>query len=190
MLQSSAYRTKQCLRRSNSRSSSSSTRFDNSGDKGPPCGVPSSTGPTSPFSITPAVRNARINLSALLSATRRATAAISLSWLTRSKNFFQIQINHPVAAFSDVLLRLGYRLMRRASGPEPVAVFGKLRVPPALQDLQHRLLHHAVQHRRDAQLSHPSVRLGYLYPIHRLRLISPCKKLFADDWPVFLQVSR
>jgi hypothetical protein len=54
---------------------------------GPPCGVPSSTGLTSPFSITPDSRNARINLSILLSLTRRAIAAISLSGLTRSKNF-------------------------------------------------------------------------------------------------------
>src|SRR5215813_7001174 len=40
MLQSSAYRTKRCLRRSSSRSSSSSTMFDKSGESGPPCGVP------------------------------------------------------------------------------------------------------------------------------------------------------
>jgi len=34
--------------------------FDNKGDKGPPCGVPSSTGLTNPPSITPARRKARI----------------------------------------------------------------------------------------------------------------------------------
>src|SRR5476651_1942449 len=33
------------------------------GDNGPPCGVPSSTELTSPFSITPAFRNARISFS-------------------------------------------------------------------------------------------------------------------------------
>jgi hypothetical protein len=80
--------------------------------------------------------------------------------------------------------------MGAASGPEPVTVFGKLRVPSALQNLHHRLLNHAVQHRRDAQLTHPSVRLGYLYPLYRLRLVSTCKKLGADGWPVFQQVSR
>ena len=53
--------------------------------------VPSSTGPTNPFSITPAVRNARTSLSTLLSATRRAMAAISLSWLTRSEELLQIE---------------------------------------------------------------------------------------------------
>ena len=106
------------------------------------------------------------------------------------EELFQIQIHHPAAAFGYILLSLGYRLMRRASGPEPVAVNGKLRVPSALQDLHHRLLNHAVQHRRDAQLAHPAVRLGYLYPLHRLRLVSTCKKLFADGWPVLQQVAR
>ncbi len=71
-----------------------------------------------------------------------------------------------------------------------MTVFGELRVPPALQNLHHRLLDHAIQHRRDAQLTHPAVRLGYLYPSHRLRFVSPCKKLFADGCPVLLQVSR
>src|SRR3954469_4270234 len=58
---------------------------------GPPCGVPSSTGRTRPSSITPALRQARMNLSTRLSDTRAATRAISLSWLTRSKNFQEWQ---------------------------------------------------------------------------------------------------
>jgi site-specific DNA recombinase len=106
------------------------------------------------------------------------------------EKLFQIEINHPAAAFGYILLSLGYRLMSRASGPEPVTVFGKPRVPSALQDLHHRLLHHAVQHRWDAQLTHPSVRLGYLYPLHRLRRISPFQQLLADGWPVLQQVAR
>src|SRR5713226_539859 len=53
MLLSSAYLTKRCPRRSSSRSSSSSTRLLSSGERGPPCGVPSTLGLTSPFSITP-----------------------------------------------------------------------------------------------------------------------------------------
>src|SRR5256885_1450713 len=44
MLLSSAYRTKRWPRRSNSRSSSSSTRLLSSGESGPPCGVPSTLG--------------------------------------------------------------------------------------------------------------------------------------------------
>ncbi len=42
-------------------------------------GVPSSTGLTKPFSITPDLRNARMSLSARLSVTRAATRAIKLS---------------------------------------------------------------------------------------------------------------
>jgi hypothetical protein len=53
-------------RRSNSLSRSSSKRLLRSGESGPPCGVPSSTGRTRPFSITPALRNARISLSTRL----------------------------------------------------------------------------------------------------------------------------
>src|ERR1019366_1432561 len=76
---SSAYRAKRRPRRSNSRSSSSSTMFDSKGDRGPPCGVPSSVGLTSPPSITPARRKARISFNNLLSLTRSAIFAISLS---------------------------------------------------------------------------------------------------------------
>ena len=39
----------------------------------PPCGVPSSTGLTNPFSITPAFKNTRMSFSTRLSVTRFAT---------------------------------------------------------------------------------------------------------------------
>ena len=89
------------------------------------------------------------------------------------KEFLKIKIHHPAMTLCDVLLRFGYRLMRRAFRPEPVAVFGERRVPSALQDLHHRLLDKSIQHRRDAKLSHPAVRLRYFYPSHRLRLVGP-----------------
>src|SRR3954447_8754095 len=54
--QSSAERTNRWPRRSNSRSSSSRTRFDNKGERGPPCGAPSRLLSKSPLSSTPAVR--------------------------------------------------------------------------------------------------------------------------------------
>src|SRR5579864_9545794 len=49
------------------------------GVSGPPCGVPSTLGLTSPFSITPAFKNARMSFSSRLSSTRFAICAISLS---------------------------------------------------------------------------------------------------------------
>jgi hypothetical protein len=78
--------------------------------------------------------------------------------------------------------------MSRPSRPEPVAVIGKRPVPSPLQNLHHRLLDESIQHRRDAKLSHPSVRLGDFHPPHRFRFIGPVQKLFPDGWPVLFQV--
>src|ERR1035441_9249630 len=60
-------------------SSSSSTRLLSNGESGPPCGVPSTLGLTSPSSITPAFKNARMSFNNRLSSTRLAIAPISLS---------------------------------------------------------------------------------------------------------------
>jgi transposase len=68
-----------CPRCSSSRSSSSSTRLLSSGESGPPCGVPSTLGLTSPLSITPAFRNVRMSFNSRLSSTRLAIWPISLS---------------------------------------------------------------------------------------------------------------
>src|SRR3954453_4644788 len=78
--------------------------------------------------------------------------------------------------------------MGRATGPEPVAVLRERRVPAALEDLQDRLLDQAIQHGGDAELAHPSVRLGDLDSPHRLRPVSPLEQLFPDGWPVLTQV--
>src|SRR6202007_1037447 len=93
-------------------------------------------------------------------------------------------------ASGDVLLRLGYRLMRRAFRSEPVAVFGEGWVPSALQNLHHRLLDKTIQHRRDTKLSHPAVRLRDFHPSHRLWLVGPAQQLFPYGGPVLLQVAR
>jgi hypothetical protein len=52
------------------------------------------------------------------------------------------------------------------------------------------LLYKAVQHRRNAKLSHSSVRLGDFHPPYRLRLVCSVQQLFPDRWPVLLQVVR
>src|ERR1019366_4562974 len=56
MLLSSAYRQNLCSLLSNSLSKSSSRIFDNNGDNGPPCGVPSVLAFVNPSSIIPACR--------------------------------------------------------------------------------------------------------------------------------------
>src|SRR5262249_23678188 len=77
----------------------------------------------------------------------------------------------------------------RASRSKTVAVVGERRVPPPLQNLHHRLLDETIQHRGDAELSRPAVRLGDFHPPHRLRLVGPTQQLFSDRWPVLLQVA-
>src|ERR1017187_5801946 len=67
------------------------------------------------------------------------------------EEFLQIKINAPAVTFDDIMLRLCHRLMSRSSRPEPVPVIGKRRVPPPLQNLQHRLLDESIQHRGDGQ---------------------------------------
>ena len=108
---------------------------------------------------------ARISVSTLLSVTRRAIAG-------------------------DILLRLSHRLMRRTLRTKAVPVFGKRPVPPAWQNLHHRLLDKPGQHRGNAQRAHSPVRLGDLDPSHRLGLIRPAQQLFPDRWPALLQVAR
>src|SRR5260370_34299514 len=119
-----------------------------SGESGPPCGVPSTLGLTSPFSITPALRNARMSFNSRLSSTRLAIWPISLSVIDSIKELFQIEIDHPSVALRDVPLRLSHSVMRRSTLSNPVAVWGKRQVPSLLQNLHHRLLDKAVQHGR------------------------------------------
>src|SRR5258708_31812605 len=80
--------------------------------------------------------------------------------------------------------------MRRGSGPEAVAVFREVRVPSALQILNHRRLNKSIQHRRDAKLSRPAVRLRDFHPSHRLWLVGPTQQLFPYGGPALLQVVR
>ena len=60
------------------------------------------------------------------------------------EKFFEIKINYDVVARGNVSLRLGYRLMGGASRSEAVAVPGKRRVPPLLENLQQGLLDQSV----------------------------------------------
>src|SRR3974390_898746 len=77
-----------------------------------------------------------------------------------------------------------------SSRSKTIAGLGERRVPLPLQNLHHRLLDEAIQHRRDAKLSHPAVRFGDFHPPHRLRFIGPIQQLFSDHWPVLFQVAR
>src|SRR5258707_7427717 len=103
MLASSAYLTKRCPRRSSSRSSSSSTRLLSSGERGPPCGVPSTLGLTSPFSITPAFRcPGELQQPLVLDAL--GDLAHQFVMIDSIEKFFQVEIDHPSMALRNILL--------------------------------------------------------------------------------------
>src|SRR5882757_878255 len=105
------------------------------------------------------------------------------------EEFFQIKINHPTVACSDILLRLSHGVTRGSTWSEPIAVLGECRVPLLLQNLHHRLLNKAIQHGWDAKLSHPSsIRLRDFHPSHRFRFVGPVQQLLPSGRPVLLQI--
>src|SRR5438477_11899562 len=190
MLQSSAYRTNRWPRRSSSRSSSSSTRFESNGESGPPCGVPSRLSSNNPPSSTPAVRYPRISRRPRRSETRAATAAISRSWLTRSKNLARSNVHDEPIAFDDAGLCLRHRLVSGAARPKAEAVLAECRVPLRLQPLQDRLLDHAIDHGWNAEAARSAGRLRDSHPTHRLRLIAPLEQLIFDFGPARFEDAR
>jgi hypothetical protein len=99
------------------------------------------------------------------------------------EKLFEIEVNHDAVAFGNVSLRLGHRLMSRASRSEAVTVLGKRRVPLLLENLQQGLLDQSVDDARYAELSDPAVRLGDFDPFNRLRLVGSRKQLRPNAWP-------
>src|SRR5271166_3057195 len=79
------------------------------------------------------------------------------------------------------------RTMGGAPRSKAVAVLGKRRVPPLLENLQHSLLKQSVDDARHAELSDPAVRLGDFDPFDRLRLIGSLKQLSPNVWPALTQ---
>jgi hypothetical protein len=63
------------------------------------------------------------------------------------------------------------RMVRAASRPETVAVFGEGRVEDRRQDVEDGLLDEPVEDAGDPELSGPSAALRYLLPSHRLRAV-------------------
>ena len=70
--------------------------------------------------------------------------------------------------------------MSGASGSEAVAVLGKRRVPLLLENLQQGLLDQSVDDTGYAELSDPALRLGYVDPLDRLRLVGSLEQLDPD----------
>jgi hypothetical protein len=125
-----------------------------------------------------------------LSPVRLASLLIRTSWFTRSKELLQVQVHHPAAAALHLSLGLRQRLVGALARPKPKAEGRETWVVFRFQHLQKRLLDEAVYDGGDAQLSRPAIRLGYLYPLHRLRPVGALKQLLLQARPLSLQVAR
>src|SRR5271157_3094830 len=67
-------------------------------------------------------------------------------------------------------------------------MFGKRWVQTLLEHLQQGLLDQPVDDTRHAELSDPAIRLGYLDPFDRQRLVGSPEQLRPDVWPLLTQV--
>src|SRR2546421_55947 len=68
------------------------------------------------------------------------------------------------------------------SRSEGVTVLGARRVPPLLENLQQGL-DQPIDDTWHAELSDPALRLGYLDPLDRLRLVSSLEQMGPNVWP-------
>ena len=88
---------------------------------------------------------------------------------------------------ADRGLRLVHSLMGRPPGTKSMALPGNRPLPAALQHRHHRLSDKSIQHRRDARLAQPFVRLLDLHALSRPRPSGPARQLFPDGRPMLLQ---
>jgi hypothetical protein len=109
---------------------------------------------------------------------------IGIAGSLAARKIFEVDVNYDVIAFGDIPLRLGHRLVGRASRAKAVAVLGERRIPALLQNLQQRLLDQSVDDARDAEFPNPAVRFGYFDPFGRLRLVGSNKQLGSYVWPM------
>src|ERR1022692_1345710 len=113
--------------------------FDSTGESGPPCGVPSSAGLTSPFSYSGSQERTNQSQQPLIAdpfGNLREQSVV----IDPVEKFLEIQIHHPAVAFGLILLRLFHRLMCRSLGRTPIAVFGESSYQAPLQHMKHHFV--------------------------------------------------
>jgi len=85
----------------------------------------------------------------------------------------QIQIHHHPMARFQMRACLGHGLLRSSAFAKTAARLVKSGVEQRFQDLQHRLLHHSVAHRRHPEIPIPApIGLRNRHPAYRLWPIS------------------
>jgi hypothetical protein len=130
------------------------------GESGPPCGVPLVHRADQAVFHHPGLEKRPYELEHTFVGHSRGDARHQAVMIDPVEKFFEIEVDHDAAAFGNVSLRLGHRLMSGTSRSEAVAMLGKRRAPLLLENLQQGLLDQSVDDARHAELSDPAVRLG------------------------------
>lgn len=86
-------------------------RLDTSGESGPPWGVPSTLGLTSPFFHHPGVQERPDEVQQPLVLDSFSHLPHQFVVIDSIEKPFQVEIDHPAVARGDILLRQSYRLM-------------------------------------------------------------------------------
>lgn len=106
------------------------------------------------------------------------------------KEVFQVDIDHPDFPLGDKLAGLLDGVFGAAFGTKAVALVRERGVNQGSQDLNHGLLHEAIDHRWDAQMSWGSIGFQNRLMSNRLRLIAAVPKgfcrFFQDGFEVLL----
>src|SRR6476659_9223827 len=102
----------------------------------------------------PACKKRRMMRSRRLSPILRAIRDMRISWFTRLRNFFEVEVHDKSAPLlRHVFPGLLQSHMRASSGPESVAGGGKGGIEDGVQHLQNHLLHQTIQNHWDPQLA-------------------------------------
>ena len=89
---------------------------------------------------------------------------------------FKVEVNYIFVAFINSLLHLSQCVQAPSSRTETETPFRELGLIDDGQHLVYGLLHHAVNHGRDAQKAHLAIILGYLYPADGIRTVCTVKQ--------------
>src|SRR6186997_1941422 len=98
------------------------------------------------------------------------------------EELLQVHINHPAMSRRDMLAGAEHRIVRSSPWPKAEAAVRERGIEQGLQDLKQGLLNQSVEHRGNAQRSHPAVRLGNFHAPNGLGLILAAEQFLPHAW--------
>ena len=111
-----------------------------------------------------------------------------LVMVNRVEEFRKVDVHYPVMSVIHHFQCFNDCLLCTSVGSEPIAVVVKLLLEYRSEHLRYRLLYEAVNYGWYSKVSYTAVRLRYLHPADRLRLIFSRPQLLPDVFAVFRKV--